>query len=119
TVDLDERTVPAGPVVVDDPGQLALARARLACEQHTDLERRDERHLAERRGEGRASPDHPFEADRPAQGTRGVRVVLLAPPGEEALRQRRQVAGEELGVRAVFLGERSSLLAALEVEHAE
>jgi len=29
------------------------------------------------------------------------------------------VAGEELGVRAVFLGERSSLLAALEVEHAE
>src|SRR5207244_952702 len=60
-----------------------------------------------------------LEAQRLAQGARRVCLRLTAAPREEALGERCQVTGKELGVRAVFLGEGTGLPSPLEIEYAE
>src|SRR5206468_6855420 len=117
-VDLDEGADPSGAVVVDDAGELALASARLAGEEHVHVERSEERRLTKHRGERRAAPDDALEAQRLPQAAGRV-GLLTAAPHEQALGERRQVAREQLGIRAVLLRERARLLASLEIEHAE
>ena len=114
-VHLDERRTPARPVVVDQPGQLALAGSRFPREQHAHVERRDQCDLAQRGGEGRAPSKDAVEREGRADVAEEVDVVLETLEAEEPVGKGGQVAREDLGTRPVLLGERSRAGSALEV----
>src|SRR5690349_10575371 len=94
-VHLDERLPGARTVVVDGAGDLRLAGARLAGEQHAHVERRDQGDLTQERAERLTSADDVVEAERAARGSGGVGALTLA--REQPVRERRQLQREELG----------------------
>src|SRR2546427_10817707 len=77
-VQLDERMRRPGAVVVDDTCDLRLAGARVAAEQHVDVQRRHKGDLLQERGERGAAPDDPAEAQLLAKRVGWIRMRSLS-----------------------------------------
>ena len=104
---------------MDDPRELRLAGARRAGEEDRDLARRSGGDVAQDPSDRLASPRERLELERRAVRARRVVGVELTPLEEKPIGERRKVAREELGARAVVLRERPRVRPLLEVEDTE
>src|ERR1700690_571551 len=117
-VQLDERTATPRPVLVDRAGELRLARAGLAGDEHRDVEGRNELDLAQHRGQRSARADDIVEAHALSQ--RGHVVGLVLPRAhEQGLDERGEMPDAQLGALDLSPGERSPRAAALDVKNAD
>src|SRR5438094_701198 len=117
-VDVDEGLPGAGATVVDDARHLALHRPRLAGEKDSDIERRQERRLAENGDKRGAATDQAFEPQALAQPAHVAVSVRRRSALEQLVGERREVTGEDLGAAAILLREGVPGLAALEIDDA-
>jgi hypothetical protein len=117
-VDRDEGMALPRTALVDHSCDLALPGARLAGEQHVDVERRHQRHLLKESCEGGAAPDDLRGTQRLAEPGGGVGDGSLAIAGEDAVDERGEVERERLGACPVVVGEVPVPRAILEVDDA-
>src|SRR5439155_21084960 len=112
---LDERLPRAWPAVVDDPGELALSRPRVAGKQYVHLQRGEERRLTQHRNERRAPADYCVESEGVAERSHRVLAHRVRSALEHPIGERSEMAREDLGALAVLLREGAALLGALQV----
>jgi hypothetical protein len=106
-------------MVMKEPGELRLARARGPGQKDADFQRRDLRHLPENLRQRGASAHDPLGAQRLARGQGRVELAALLAPQQQAVGKGGRVAREGLGLRAGLAGEGAGLAPPLQVERPE